>query len=319
MTACETIRGRLEAYLDGELPAGDAAAVTEHVKSCAVCGGELAELRKLEALLTASSKGAKPDTGRYIAAVRRRVARDSGRSWRLVGVGALAAALLVALGLWLQAGKAAQSGPDHLRMALAAAIDSAHTRGPGAIAALAAQLHADDPAVIEALKQLVHDGTPRQKQSAAVVLAMHASEDVRRWLIESGGEKPSEDVEILEIGVEPTDDELIGAAFELARSPRTRDDAVHVLRKLHRGGLNRRAVDGITLRIREMLGSGEADRAVALEVLLGAGLRFPMSDVVELLDAPVLGEKAHEFLKGRTGRDFGRDKAKWREFVASQT
>jgi anti-sigma factor RsiW len=44
---------RLSAYLDGELPAGESRAVDGHLRACAICRRDLAELRRLKALLGA--------------------------------------------------------------------------------------------------------------------------------------------------------------------------------------------------------------------------------------------------------------------------
>ncbi|MEX2273487.1 MAG: zf-HC2 domain-containing protein [Vicinamibacterales bacterium] len=53
MPACHTIRGRLHAFLDGELPALDHAAVRMHVDACADCADVLDDYRALGRALRA--------------------------------------------------------------------------------------------------------------------------------------------------------------------------------------------------------------------------------------------------------------------------
>lgn len=52
-TACAVIRERLHAFLDGELPSGEHAAVRAHVAGCAPCGQELDDYRAVAVLLRA--------------------------------------------------------------------------------------------------------------------------------------------------------------------------------------------------------------------------------------------------------------------------
>jgi anti-sigma factor RsiW len=52
MTSCESIREMLVAWLDGELEASDAAAVRQHVESCAACAGEVSLFRATQSAVT---------------------------------------------------------------------------------------------------------------------------------------------------------------------------------------------------------------------------------------------------------------------------
>jgi hypothetical protein len=52
MTSCESIREMLVAWLDGELPAGDASAVQRHVESCSACADEVALFRATQSAIT---------------------------------------------------------------------------------------------------------------------------------------------------------------------------------------------------------------------------------------------------------------------------
>jgi anti-sigma factor RsiW len=52
MTSCESIREMLVAWLDGELSAGDAVAVQQHVESCSACADEVALFRATQSAIT---------------------------------------------------------------------------------------------------------------------------------------------------------------------------------------------------------------------------------------------------------------------------
>ena len=107
MSACETIRDDLVAYLDGELPADQAAGIRAHLEACAACRKESSALesswRALESLTAAQ-----PEVGssrtlalEILDAVSREDARIS-RPWgtrQLVAALAMAAAVLLVLSI----------------------------------------------------------------------------------------------------------------------------------------------------------------------------------------------------------------------------
>ena len=111
MLTCYRTRRRLGAWLDGALDEGTARSTAAHVATCGVCQREVGELRRLHTLLTRTATVRDPDwTGFWPGVVRgiqdRRtmapMRSDARRWWRpqwALG-GALAAALLVSLGLW---------------------------------------------------------------------------------------------------------------------------------------------------------------------------------------------------------------------------
>lgn len=113
MLTCYRTRRRLDAFVDGALPATDTQWVAAHVGTCTRCGAEAQALRRLQAALRqAVSPGEPRDwTGfwpgvvRSIEASRRQpVTAVARRSWRprlVLGFGsALAAGLLAVLTLW---------------------------------------------------------------------------------------------------------------------------------------------------------------------------------------------------------------------------
>src|SRR5947209_9970695 len=108
-------RRRLGAYLDGALDDGTARSTAAHLATCGVCQREAEGLRRLRALLQQNVAMAEPDwTGFWPGVVRAVDAAKTAspapaarRAWRpkwALG-GALAATLLVSIGVW-------QFGPD---------------------------------------------------------------------------------------------------------------------------------------------------------------------------------------------------------------
>ena len=103
-------RRRLGAYLDGALDERTARSTAAHLATCGVCQREADALRRLRLLLQRSTAVADPDwTGFWAGVVRRvedakaaRPAPALRRGWRpqwALG-GALAAALLLSIGVW---------------------------------------------------------------------------------------------------------------------------------------------------------------------------------------------------------------------------
>src|SRR5947199_9319515 len=103
-------RRRLGAYLDGALDDGTARSTAAHLATCGVCQREAEGLRRLRALLQQNVVMAEPDwTGFWPGVVRAVDAAKTAspapaarRAWRpewALG-GALAAALLVPIGVW---------------------------------------------------------------------------------------------------------------------------------------------------------------------------------------------------------------------------
>jgi anti-sigma factor RsiW len=128
-------RRKLGAWLDGALDEATARSTATHVDTCGVCQREVGELRRLHTLLSRSARVAEPDwTGFWPGVVRgiedRRVlhsVRSVSRWWRpqwAVG-GAVAAALILSLGLW-------QFGPGTRPLEPGVLVSSASTGDPRA-------------------------------------------------------------------------------------------------------------------------------------------------------------------------------------------
>ncbi len=300
---CDEIR--LEEFHDGELAGSASADVQAHVAACARCAGELDELRRLEKLLASAPAGDRPGE-HYVEQVRERL-RVSGRvRWKVLLPLGAAAALMVALVRIMPA--------EPQRTDYAALIDAYSAAPPDAKRAFEEKFR--DAEGVDALKRLIDDASPRRQAAAGFLLARHPDKAVHEWLVNRATEdEPADDWSLMEIGAEPADDELAGFAFELLRSPRTRDEAVRILRKLHKGGLNRAAHQAIVQRVKTLLASPvPADQELALEMVRLFDVKFLLPDLADLLEAPVIGEKAHGFLKEQTKKDFGRDRKAWKAF-----
>jgi anti-sigma factor RsiW len=132
---CYRTRRRLGAWLDGALDDGTARSTAAHVATCGVCQRETGELRRLQTLLSRTARVGEPDwTAFWPGVVRgiedRRVlkpVRSASRwlrpQWALGG--ALAATLLVSLGLW-------QFGPRTHSLEPGVLVSSASTGDPRA-------------------------------------------------------------------------------------------------------------------------------------------------------------------------------------------
>jgi hypothetical protein len=93
------VRGRLSAYLDGELPPEERSAVEQHLRVCAPCAHRLEDLAALDDAARALTIDAPPGYFEDLPArVRARLDKPTRRAWRPPAWGwAVAAALLLAI------------------------------------------------------------------------------------------------------------------------------------------------------------------------------------------------------------------------------
>jgi hypothetical protein len=106
---CSEARDRLAGLLYGDLQAGEANAVREHLAACAACRQELAALDHVRRALDAVPAPAlEVDLPRlYLETAARQARRVRRWRWAALACGAAAAALLVVLGLRLEVRKEA--------------------------------------------------------------------------------------------------------------------------------------------------------------------------------------------------------------------
>jgi predicted anti-sigma-YlaC factor YlaD len=315
MRTCEDIRALLEEHHDRELAGPAAAEVQAHLAVCPECSRELEGIKRLDDLLRAApaspfaeatgDKREHPEWEGYVAAVRERARRSDRARWTAL-VPLAAAALLVA-GLF-QVMRVTE-------LDVPALVDRHASASPEDRRAIELTLQHAGGAAVATLKELVHDPSPRRQASASVILAWHQDAAVRQWLVESAqaSKEPAGEWELSEIGVEPSDNELVGCAFELLRSAKTREEAVGVLRKLDMGGINRAAHVVIVERARGLiLSPAGGDQELGVELVRALDLKVLLPELVDLLDAPVLGDRVYDFLKAHERMDRGRDKEAWR-------
>lgn len=104
--ACESWREKLDAYVDGELPSSDAAALAKHLRACAACSSEALELVQMKRAVAVAGKRYEPG-----AQLREKVRHSLGKGarregswvWKVVALpAALVLLLSVAVGLYLE-------------------------------------------------------------------------------------------------------------------------------------------------------------------------------------------------------------------------
>jgi anti-sigma factor RsiW len=98
--ACEAWREQLDAYLDGELPAAEARALSLHTRSCAACAGEAFERVQLKRSVAVAGKRYEP-SARLRDSIRTSVAakrpKRMGWQWTIVAVPVLSVVIVSVL------------------------------------------------------------------------------------------------------------------------------------------------------------------------------------------------------------------------------
>jgi anti-sigma factor RsiW len=104
--ACESWRDKLDAYVDGELPASETAALSKHLRECAACSSGALELVQTKRAVAVAGKRYQPS-----AELREKVRRSLGKStrregswvWKIIALPAtLVLILSVAVGLYVE-------------------------------------------------------------------------------------------------------------------------------------------------------------------------------------------------------------------------
>ncbi len=308
---CDEALALIGEYHDRELDPARAEAVRSHLANCESCSGELRSLERLDATLRAAP--VRPDDvrwDRYVDRVRERALASRPVSWRAVLPLAAAALFVFGFSKWISPGEPplldryAAASPEE-RARLERSVDRL---GRDGLASLALAM--------------VADANPERRRMAARLLSPRLNDpSIRQLLLDRSRELERRDAEeevLIDIGFEPGDEALVGPALEMARSEAHFADATRILRRLDRGTLNRTAHAEIVKRLRELLAS-DLPRERDLAVRIAGELEILLEDVVEFLDVPGLGERVLEFLRRRTGKDFGTDKAAWRAYFARRS
>ncbi len=104
--ACDAWRGRLDAYLDGELAPAEARDVSVHMRGCAICAADALGRLQMKRSVAGAGKRYEP-SAEFRAKVMKQVAakprRGTGWGWRIVVVPALTVLIVsVAMSLYVQ-------------------------------------------------------------------------------------------------------------------------------------------------------------------------------------------------------------------------
>lgn len=138
---CEAWREELVDYVDGELPAERATAVTEHLRGCAACGRRVEALRQSLALAHSAWEASAQDTA-AVSPVPPRLRTRRLLAWLAPGV-AVAAGVLLAILAWQRPGPAERrAAPEDAGSAFEQEIERA---GLGAQMLAVADLLAETP------------------------------------------------------------------------------------------------------------------------------------------------------------------------------
>ncbi len=95
--ACEQWRGKLDAYVDGELEPSEASALATHLRSCASCAADALDRVQMKRSLQIAGKRYVPSAdfrNRLAKAVTAKPRRDRGSPWKILALPALSLLLL---------------------------------------------------------------------------------------------------------------------------------------------------------------------------------------------------------------------------------
>jgi anti-sigma factor RsiW len=102
--ACENWADKLDAYLDGELPAAEARAFGEHLRGCAACSAESLSRVQLKRAVQGAGQRFTPDPA-FRARIQKSIAGRKSAGWKrfwfpaLAGVAVLLIAVLLPIGV----------------------------------------------------------------------------------------------------------------------------------------------------------------------------------------------------------------------------
>ena len=288
---------RLEEYLDGELDAPGIAAVEAHLADCPDCRERLAELRRLEELLSTASPVSSPEPGRFVLEVRKRAHRPR-YAW--AAAAAIAVAAIALFGF--------PSESVDVRFELARYAENPDPE-------IAERIASTGKSGIRELQAALDDSEVRIQFAAAALLFQIGGEPMRERLLARYEARDESDAGwvLADIGAEKEDAEIAPIAVSLALEGQE-VWALDVLRRLNR--MHREAQEKVVDAVVSLLKSDNPKvQSLALEIIRELDVEFSLSAVVDLLDSPDLGDEARRFLREQTGEDHGKDKDAWRRAI----
>lgn len=81
LVGCESVRDRIDAFVDGELPVGEQVVVETHLRSCRACETRVDDIRMVGALVRAHTRVATPDESRRLATFTGQVLARTNSEW----------------------------------------------------------------------------------------------------------------------------------------------------------------------------------------------------------------------------------------------
>ncbi len=96
--ACESWTEKLDAYLDGELPAAEARALSEHVRGCGACAAETLSRVQQKRLIQTAGQRFTPDPA-FRARIQKSITAGKSARWNRFWFPALAVAIVILIAL----------------------------------------------------------------------------------------------------------------------------------------------------------------------------------------------------------------------------
>lgn len=186
---CDAVRELIDRYIAGALPPAEREALERHAASCAACAEDLASARAVHPAVQALPRAIEPPHDLWPEIERRLLpgsrSTRAPRRWRLAGLAAAAAIMLVAgssaLTLWLvrdhapasaAATPAIEAGYVNASAELLRALDAERARlSPATVATLERNLAVIDAAIAESRAALATD--PGNHDLAALLWASY--------------------------------------------------------------------------------------------------------------------------------------------------
>jgi len=164
------------------------------------------------------------------------------------------------------------------------------------------------PVLVEALE----DPSIRIQIAAAQTLSRLRNERVRDLLVAYARQQPPMSESGEEWSLEGISPRLVQVAMGRAEKE---ERAQPLLNLIGPGPLDSEVSEAVSRWVSTLLASSRPPlQRLGLEIATETEIEFPWRRIVTLLGSPEVGVFALEALRGRTGRDFGTDAARWKQY-----